>query len=140
VCLGSPYRGDDAVGPLAAERLRRAGAEVLDCADEPTRLLDRWAGLDTLVVVDAVVGGCPVGTVRRVEAGSGPLPGELRLASTHALGVAEALELGRAVGRAPQRVVVLGVEGAAFGMGDPMTPSVEAALDRLVAQALEELR
>jgi len=139
VCLGSPYRGDDAVGPLVAERLRRAGADVLDCADEPTRLLDRWACLDTLVVVDAVVGGGPVGSVRRVDAGSGPLPRELRLASTHALGVAEVLELGRAVGRAPRRVVVLGVEGCAFELGDAVTPEVAAALDEVVAAALEEL-
>ena len=34
-CLGSRYRGDDAVGPLVADRLRAAGATVLDCDDEP---------------------------------------------------------------------------------------------------------
>ena len=52
----------------------------------------------------------------------------------------EALELGRALGRAPRRVVLLGVEGAAFAMGDPLTPSVEAALEEVVAEALGELR
>ena len=139
VCLGSPFRGDDAVGPLAAERLRDAGAAVLDCADEPTRLLDDWDGLDTLVVVDAVRSGAPAGTLHRVEDGGEPLPRDLRLASTHAVGVADALELGRALGRAPRRVVVLGVEGMAFGMGDEMTPAVERALDELVAAALAEL-
>jgi len=122
-----------------AERLREAGAVVLDCADEPTRLLGLWDGLDTVVVVDAVSTGAAAGTLHHVDVGDGALPGELRLASTHALGVGEALELGRALGRAPRRVVVLGVEGVAFGMGDPMTPSVEAALDQLVAAALDEL-
>ena len=53
-CLGSRYRGDDAVGPLVADRLRAAGATVLECDDEPTRLLDAWAGLDLVVIVDAV--------------------------------------------------------------------------------------
>lgn len=139
VCLGSPFRGDDAVGPIAAERLRRAGVTVLDCADEPTRLLGEWQGLDTLVVVDAVCTGAPAGTLHHVDAGEGPLPGDLRLASTHAVGVGEALELGRALGRAPRRVVLLGVEGAAFGMGDEMTPAVSSALDGLVAAALGEL-
>jgi hydrogenase maturation protease len=122
-----------------AERLREAGAAVLDCADEPTRLLELWDGLDTLVVVDAVSTGAAVGTIHHVDVGDGSLPRELRLASTHALGVGEALDLGRALGRAPRRVVVLGVEGAAFGMGDRMTPSVEGALDGLVSAALEEL-
>ena len=112
---------------------------VLDCADEPTRLLDEWDGLDVLVVVDAVVTGGPAGALRRVDADDGPLPRDLRLASTHAVGVADALELGRALGRAPRRVVVLGVEGSAFGMGDEMTPAVMNALDEVVAAALVEL-
>lgn len=112
---------------------------VLDCADEPTRLLDEWADLDTLVVVDAVSTGAPAGTLHRVESVDTPLPRDVRLASTHAVGVAEALELGRTLGRAPRRVVVLGVEGARFGMGDEITPEVAAALDTLVAAALREL-
>lgn len=112
---------------------------VLDCADEPTRLLDEWDGLDVLVVVDAVLTGAAPGALRRVEADDGPLPRDLRLASTHAVGVADALELGRTLGRAPHRVVVLGVEGATFGMGDEMTPAVADALDEVVAAALAEL-
>jgi hydrogenase maturation protease len=139
VCLGSPFRGDDAVGPLVAERLRAAGAAVLDCADEPTRLLELWGSFDTVVVVDALRSGAPAGTFRRIEAADGPLPRDVRLASTHAVGVADALELGRALGRAPRRVVVLGVEGAAFGMGDALTPAVAEALDGLVAAVLDEL-
>ena len=137
VCLGSPFRGDDAVGPLAAERLRRAGATILDCADEPTRLLSDWDGLDTLVVVDAVRTGAAPGTLHRVDGEA--LLRDLRLASTHAVSVADALELGRALGRAPRRVVVLGIEGEAFGLGDEMTPAVESAVDQLVSAALTEL-
>jgi hydrogenase maturation protease len=136
VCLGSPYRGDDAVGPAVEERLRAAGATVLDCADEPTRLLDEWDGLDTVVVVDAVVTGAQPGTLLRIESSDEPLPRDLGLASTHAVGVADALELGRTLGRAPRRVVVLGVEGERFGIGDEMTPAVRAALDGLVRKVL----
>lgn len=138
-CLGSRYRGDDAVGPLVADRLRAAGAAVLECDDEPTRLLDAWAGLDLVVIVDAVSSGAAAGTVHRVEAGEGPLPRELGLASTHAFSVPDALELGRALGRAPRRVVVIGVEGAAFDMGDPVTPAVAAALDEAARAVLAEL-
>ena len=138
-CLGSRYRGDDAVGPLVADRLRAAGAMVLECDDEPTRLLDAWAGLDLVVIVDAVSSGAAAGTVHRVDPGDGPLPRDLGLASTHAFSVPDALELGRALDRAPRRVLVIGVEGAAFGMGDPVTPEVEAALDGVVASVLVAL-
>jgi len=139
VCLGSPFRGDDAVGPAVAERLRGAGAAVLDCADEPTRLLGLWDGLDTIVVVDALSSGAAPGTLHRIDAEEGPLPRDLRLASTHAMGIADALELGRALGQAPRRVVVLGVEGASFGMGEKMTAAVASALDGLVECVLREL-
>ena len=139
-CLGSRYRGDDAVGPLVADRLRAAGATVLECDDEPTRLLDAWAGLDLVVIVDAVSSGAAAGTVHRVDPGEGPLPRDLGLASTHAFSVPDALELGRALGRAPRRVLVIGVEGAAFGMGDPVTPEVEAALDGVAAVGARRAR
>lgn len=139
VCLGSAFRGDDAVGPAVADRLRARGAPLLDCADEPTRLLDLWAGLDSVIVVDAVRSAAPPGTLHRIEVDGGSLPRDLRLASTHAMGIVDALELGRALGRAPRRLVVLGVEGASFGMGDEMTPEVAQAIDVVVECVVEEL-
>ena len=138
-CLGNRDRGDDAAGPLVADRLRDAGAELLDCNDDPTRLIDSWASLDLVVVVDAVRSGAAPGTVHRFEAGDGPLPRELGLASTHLISIADTLELGRALGRAPKRVVVLGVEGATFELGAPVTPEVEAAIPVVAEAAMAEL-
>jgi hypothetical protein len=37
-------------------------------------------------------------------------------------------------------VVVLGIEGASFGMGEEMTPAVAAELDGLVASVLRGLK
>ena len=138
-CLGSRFRGDDAVGPLVADRLRAAGATLLDCDDEPTRLIDAWAGMELVVIVDAVRSGAAAGTVHRVDAGGGPLPRDLGLASTHAFSIADTLELGRALDRTPERVVVYGVEGAAFELGDPLTREVEEALPGVASAVLAEL-
>ncbi len=138
-CLGHRDRGDDAVGPLVADRLRDRGVAVLDCHEEPTRLLDAMGGLDLLVVVDAVRSGASPGTLLRIEARHEPLPADLGLASTHAFGIAETLELARALGRAPARVVVHGVAGERFGMGDAPTPAVVAALDPLVERVVTDL-
>jgi hydrogenase maturation protease len=86
-----------------------------------------------------VCSGASPGTVHRLPLDDEPLPRDLRLASTHAFSVPEALELARVVGRAPKRVVVLGVEGAAFGMGDPLTPAVADAIEDAAAAALDEI-
>jgi hydrogenase maturation protease len=139
-CLGHPDRGDDAAGPLVADRLRAAGVSVIDCREEPTRLLDRIGGLDLLVVVDAVrSGGEPGGLLRLEIDDGGSLPPDLALASTHAFGIVETLELARALDRRPRRVVVHGVEGARFALGDGLSPAVTAALDALTANVLAEL-
>jgi hydrogenase maturation protease len=137
--LGTPFRGDDAVGPLVAERLRAAGVEVLDCGDEPIRLVERLSGIDLAVVVDAVRSGARPGTVHRVESLDAPLPRDIGLASTHAVGVADAIELARLLGGGPRRVLVVGVEGRAFGLGDAVTPEVRAAVEPAAAAVLEAL-
>jgi hypothetical protein len=76
----------------------------------------------------------------RAEASAAPLPALLRPASsTHAFGVHAALELARALGRLPQRVVVLGVVGARFDAGAALSTAVRSAISPLADAALREL-
>ena len=140
--VGNAFRGDDAAGREVARRVRErvpGEIDVVVCELEPTRLIDAWDDAESAVVVDAVSSGAEPGTVHRFDASTDTLPSREFRSSTHAFSIADALELGRALGRAPQRVVVLGLEGASFGLGDPLTPAVEAAIPRVVEQALAEL-
>jgi hydrogenase maturation protease len=139
-CLGNRFRGDDAAGLLVGDRLRKAGIEVQECEDEPTRLLDTWAALDLLVVVDATRSGSPPGTVRRVDTSVRPLTDDVGLTSSHAFGVAETIELARALGCLPARVVVYGIEGERFAAGTDVTSSVRSAIDEVADAVREELQ
>ena len=138
--VGNAYRGDDAVGLAVAGRVRERapGLEVVVCEQEPIQLLDAWAGADLALLVDAVSSGAPPGTVHRLDATAEPVPATVFRGSTHAFGVAEVVELGRALGRLPGRLLVFGVEGAAFSAGDELTPAVAAAVEPLVEELLEE--
>jgi hydrogenase maturation protease len=51
--------------------------------------------------------------------------------STHALGVPEAIELARALGRLPARLEVYAIEGARFTAGAELSPAVERAVREL---------
>lgn len=139
VPLGTPFRGDDAVGRLVVDAVVAAGADVdvLECGDEPTRLIDQLEGRDLVVVVDAVASSAPSGTVHRVVCDDGRLPRELSLASTHAMGIADALDLARALGRGPRRVVLVGIEGRAFRLGDAVSSEVESAVRGAAAEVLD---
>ena len=140
VGVGNAYRGDDAVGLEVAERvrLRAADVEVVVCEQEPLRLLDAWAGAELVLLVDAVSSGAEPGTVHRLDATGAPVPASVFRGSTHAFGVAEDVELGRALGRLPERLLDFGVEGAEFRSGHGLTPAVAAAVEPLVEELLEE--
>jgi hydrogenase maturation protease len=138
--VGNAYRGDDAAGLVVARRLRERGVEAIEQEGEPVALIDVFAARDAVVLVDAVQSGAPPGTVHRFDVSDGPLPRELRgSTSTHAVGLGEAIELARALGRLPPRVVVYGVEGARFATGAGLSYEVEAALAPLVEAISGEL-
>ena len=128
--LGNPDRGDDAVGVQVA---RRVAAERLDVhvleLDDPSEALDAWAAADTVVVADAVSSGGNPGDIHVVDAVARTLPaGSWAAGGTHALGLAAVVELGRALGRQPTRLVLIGVEAGRFDHGAPMSDAVAAAV------------
>jgi hydrogenase maturation protease len=124
--LGNEWRRDDAAG---LEVARRIGGRQLD--GEPVAPVEAIAGAAEVTIVDAVRSGAPPGTVHEFEAGAAPLPTRLfGASSTHALGLAEALELARSLGRLPVRVRVLGIEGERFDYGRGLSPAVEEAVVR----------
>ena len=141
--IGNELRGDDAAGLEAARlvRERTAGQDVtvrLQQAD-PSALLDQWEGARAVVLVDAMRSGAPPGTIRRFDASEGPLPAGLRRStSTHAIGLADAIELARALGRLPGRIVVFAIEGAAFEAGAGLSDAVLRKLDPLAGAVLAE--
>jgi hydrogenase maturation protease len=126
--VGTRWAGDDAAGLAVA---RRVGGRELE--GDPTSLLDTWAEANHVVVVDAAASGAPPGTIRRFDAHNGPLPARLMRSSTHALGVPEAIELARALGRLPARLEVFAIEGAGFTAGAELSPAVEQAVGELAA-------
>jgi hydrogenase maturation protease len=141
--VGNEYRRDDGIGPAlvaALERLAPAGVRVVVSDGEPVRLIEEWAGAPLAVLVDAVV--CEPsspGTVHRTDladpgAGLGSVP-----ASSHSLGIPDALRLAAALDRAPDRLVVYAVEAADLGFGTELSREVAAALPGLVSAVLAEL-
>lgn len=142
VAIGNAYRRDDGAGLAVADRLRDhmpSGVELVSCEQEPSRLIDVCEGATTALVVDAVESGAAPGTLHRFDASHRPVPERLFRSSTHAFGVGEAIELARALGRLPDRVIVYGIEGAAFGAGEGLSEPVAAAVEQVAAAVLADV-
>jgi hydrogenase maturation protease len=136
--VGNEWRSDDAAGLVVARRLAELAPEVrvAERAGEPVDLLDAFADQDEVFLIDAVESGAPPGTIHRVDATERNLADGPPRGSTHALSVAEAIELGRVLHRLPRRLLLFGIEGFSFAAGASLSPDVELAAERLA----EELR
>src|SRR5262249_20492012 len=121
--IGNPDRGDDAAGLLVARRLKQAGmAEVVEMDGRIDALLEAFDGVEAAYVVDAAMFGGAEGAVLRLDAGQGALPVELDGYSTHGLGLAQGIELARALKRLPGRCVVFAIQAGSFAQGQDLSP------------------
>jgi hydrogenase maturation protease len=140
--VGNALRGDDGVGLAVAAALETRvppGVSVVPCEQEPSRLLDAWEGAESAIVVDASASGADPGTVSRFDASETPIPVGVFRSSTHAFGVGDAVELARALGRLPARLLVYGVEGGRFAVGEPLSAPVAAAVEQVATAVLSDL-
>ena len=135
--VGNPDRGDDGAGVAVARRLRdlaRPGVEVLESGGDALSVLGAVRGAGRVILVDAIRSGAAPGSVRRIGGDADLLSSALRAGSSHDLGPAEALGLARALGELPERVEVIGIEGADFAPGAGLSPEVERAVDEVARQ------
>ena len=144
--VGNLYRRDDGIGPAVAEvieGLGLPGVSVLISDGEPSRLLEAWSGARLAVVVDATRrDGGVAGTIERHCVTDGPLTGgwtSSGSASTHGLGIGEAIHLAQAMNEMPERLVVFAVEAADIGYGEHLSLPVSASLPELTQAVLSEL-
>jgi hydrogenase maturation protease len=167
VGIGNAYRRDDGIGPavaMAVCELRPADVAVVISDGEPAGLLEAWSGAQRAVLVDAVRGPAKPGTVipgtesvpgRMHRSVLVPTPGAAKgtaddaiaaaswtapgSASTHRMGVADAVRLAAAVHMLPERLVVFGIEITDIGFGPGLSPAVAAAVPDVVQAVLAEL-
>lgn len=131
--------GDDAAGPAVIDRLAQRvppSVELVESVGDATHLLETWRDAGLAVIVDAVVSGGAAGSIKRVD-GIGGFPSAWRSASTHLVGLAEAIDLGDAVGVLPGTMVIYGIEIDRVEPGVALSPAIDHAVDDVVASILD---
>lgn len=137
--VGNDYRGDDAVGLRIAREMQKDAPDyvkVIEQGGGGAALMESWGNAHAAIVIDAICSGARPATIHRFDVHAQPIPANLFHSSTHAFGVAEAIELARALNRLPPRMIVYGIEGACFGAGIGLSPAVEA----VIPEALRRVR
>jgi hydrogenase maturation protease len=134
--LGNEFRHDDAVGLIAVRRLRKNGLAAEEHEGDLATLMDRWTAAEDVILIDAVSSGAEPGTIHLLDISVAPLDREHVTSSTHALGLADAVELSRALGTLPPHVYVFGIEVRNVRAGVGLSPEVEQALPVLINEVV----
>ncbi|HEY52889.1 MAG TPA: hydrogenase maturation protease [Caldilineae bacterium] len=146
--IGNEWASDDGVGPEVVRRLQgrwqKEGrepdreVEFSILAQPDLSLLDRIAGYSDLIVVDAVVGGQPPGTIHRETWEPGMLVERgVQRASSHGFGVHELLEMAAVMGKLPPRVQLIGIEIASTEPGQGLSATVAQAVEGVMEELAE---
>ena len=146
--LGNPLLGDDGVGWRVAEAVRAElgaaadgtpGVEVDSLSVGGLGLMERLVGYRRAILVDAVVSGRPVGTVRRLDLDDLGDPSAGHLGSAHDASLPTAIAMGRALGATlPGTITVVAIEaGPSFEFGEVLSPAVGASVPEAAALVLE---
>ncbi|NGN62472.1 hydrogenase maturation protease [Streptomyces sp. A7024] len=145
--VGNDFRRDDGVGWAVIRRLQEGavqrrlppGTALLLSDGEPGRLLTLWQDAELAVLVDAAhAHPAHPGRIHRLELDTAGLPVP-SAAGSHGLGLGEAVELARALGRLPARLVVFAVEGSDGALGTGLSAPVAAAVAPVVERVAAEL-
>jgi len=142
-CIGNRLARDDGAGPAVADRLRQhsfaAAVDIREHWGEGSALMQEWKSVERVILVDAAAGGSPPGTIHRFDARTEAIPKGFCCYHTHRFGVAEAVELSRVLDRLPGKIRLYAIEGADFGSGEGLSPTVAEAVENLTEEIISRL-
>ena len=140
--IGNPYRGDDAVGHRIAQDIKKKSPDhvnVIEQSGEGISLMDSWKDSDAVILIDAVHSGTQPGTIHRFDVHTQTIPTKFFHYSTHAFGVAEAIELARALKQLPPHLIVYGIEGKCFEAGIKLSWEAEKAVEEVMMRVQQDI-
>lgn len=139
---GNSLCGDDAAGPETVRRLADrvdAAVDLKVFEGDGAALANMLSEYRRVVVVDALLSGDEAGEVAVWDGKALPPHVAGGLGSTHSLGLAQAIELTRMVGRLPEELVVVTITGGEFRVGSRPSHAVLDALETAARRTLELL-
>ena len=141
--VGNILLSDEGVGVHVANKLMEinlpSGVEVVEGGTDGFGLINVVTGADRLIVVDAVKGGAPPGSIYRFDIKDAPSYPDAYKTSFHQVGILEVVHLSELVGRTPETTII-GVEPKSVDTGMELSPEVHAKLPKIIELIFEEIK
>ena len=140
--VGNLLLSDEGVGVHVARKLMQMDfppqVEVLEGGTDGFALMHVLLQADRLILVDAVRGGGPPGSIYRFEIEDCPPFPDIFKTSVHQISILEVINLSGLIGSTPLTTVI-GVEPNRLEMGMELSPQIEAKIPRVIQLIREEV-
>ncbi|NPA41947.1 MAG: HyaD/HybD family hydrogenase maturation endopeptidase [Aquificae bacterium] len=142
--IGNTILSDEGLGVVAVETLRQRfdfdpPVELIDGGTIGIDLLYFIEDAELLLVLDAISGGGPPGTFYKFK-GEEVRKYFRNKVSMHEIGFQEVLGLLELKGNKLKEIVVMGLEPKVIDMGTELSPEVMNNMEKLLDEALSQLR
>lgn len=142
IALGNILCGDDGVGPLVIEQLRRRGVPdditLIDAGSDAFLLLDHLQSDQPVILIDSAKMGRAPGTVVRFSIDDATFRKVNEAISLHGFSFADVYHMARNLG-AVADCTFIGIEPGTVAFNHGLSPVVEASMPQIMAVLTEEI-
>ena len=146
VGLGNPILGDDGVGWLVADEVKKQLAPELsidiDCLSlGGISLMERLIGYQCAIIIDAYLSEEEQGSIRTWKLEDLPNHAALHLTSVHDMSLQNAIKLGKQLGaELPEEIIIVGILARhVFDFSDELSPPILSAIPKATQIVVELL-
>lgn len=141
--VGNLLLRDEGVGIHIIRELQKRklppGVEVLDGGVGGWDLLHYFSRAEKVLILDAAEMGLEPGAVVRLDPGQLSMPGKEVPFSAHEIGLAEVIELGRALANDSLNIVIFGIQPKEISWGMELSPEVAAVIPQVITAVFQEI-
>jgi hydrogenase maturation protease len=140
--VGNLLLSDEGFGVHVAQKLYDLDlppeVEVVEGGTDGFGLMAYVVGADRLILIDAVKGGGPPGSLYRFDLNDCPPFPDLFKTSVHQISILEIINLSGVIGTTP-RTTIIGIEPKTLEIGMALSPEIEAKIPRVIELVREEV-
>ncbi len=140
--VGNLLLSDEGVGVHVANRLMEiplpSEVEVIEGGTDGFSLMDVVMRADSLIVIDAVKGGAPPGSIYRFDIEDCSHYLDFYKTSVHQINILEVINLSKLIGHTP-KTTIIGVEPRSLEIGMELSPIIQAKIPKIIELIFSEL-
>ena len=140
--VGNVSLSDEGIGSRVLREVAHKAphwVEAVEAGLPGPGLVNLLEGREKAVIIDAVDGGCPPGTVYRFRPDEATQNESAQSYSLHEGNVLLYVKLAEALGMCPKEVVVVGIQPGNLSPGEKLSPPVEKAVAKAAKLVLAEV-